>query len=295
MKLLLCAASLSLFPALATAQGETLGAFFDTGATQTTLSVSPFEPFNIYFIAQNVPIGIAGYEFLVNVPPEIQLLSATAYPDEFNTLDIDSSLEGFIVGIGGACLTGSGPIILAEVSCWATQQVAGLEIWVGPSVPSSFGGTAPGYAECGTLVLHPFADAYPGPAIVDVGLAATCQWYCGSGVNAATDGYVINTPAVLGGILNASVAGCNPANAGAILFAYASPLAFPTAKGEVLINFADPIGELMGMPSAVGSPAVFNLPVPGDAALVGIEFYTQAASFGGGFCLHCAHQCTLGY
>jgi len=67
MKQLLCAASLCLLPSVASAV-ETLGTFFDVGATQTSTTVSPTEVFPIHFIAQDVPVGIGGYEFTVNMP-----------------------------------------------------------------------------------------------------------------------------------------------------------------------------------------------------------------------------------
>jgi hypothetical protein len=63
----------------------------------------------------------------------------------------------------------------------------------------------------------------------------------------------------------------------------------------MLVNLADPNGELFGIPGGVGDPVTFDLSVPGDPALSGFVFYTQAASFVGGFCLHCAHSCTMGY
>jgi hypothetical protein len=191
MKHLLCLASLCLAPSMAAAlpTGETIGTYFDTGATQTSVSVAPFEVFDIYFIAENIPTAIAGYEFYVHMPPELLILSVTAHPVAFNTLDIDSSNEGFIVGIGGACLQGPGPVVLAEFSCMATQPGQGLGITLGPTTPSSFGGLAPGYAECGSLALFPFADAYDGPATVDV-IAPGSYCYCdGSGVSSPCGNY----------------------------------------------------------------------------------------------------------
>ncbi len=186
MKHLLCAASICLSSSLAAAlpTGETIGTFFDPAATQTTLTVAPSEIFDIYFIAQNVPVGVAGYEFYVNMPPELLILQVTTHPVHPNTLDIDSSNEGFIVGCGGLCLSGPGPIVLAEFKCMALNPAAGLPITIGPANPSSFGGTAPGYAECYTLAPFPFADAYPGPATVDVIVPGAYCFCDGSGMAA---------------------------------------------------------------------------------------------------------------
>jgi len=124
---------------------------------------------------------------------------------------------------------------------------------------------------------------------------ATCNWYCGTGVNAATDGYVVTSPATLGGTFGATVTGCASGSTGAVLVAYASSLTFPHAWGEILVDVTDPFGELMGMPFAFTDPAVFSFPVPSDPIFAGLVFYTQAASFGGGMCLHCAYECTVGY
>ncbi len=124
---------------------------------------------------------------------------------------------------------------------------------------------------------------------------ASCQWYCGTGVNATTDGYVISSPAVLGGTFEASVTGCGADSAGAKIVAYSTPVTLSTPWGELLVDIADPGGELLGEPSALGNPAVFAVSVPNEPRLAGLVFYSQAASFGGSLCLHCAHECTVGH
>jgi len=129
---------------------------------------------------------------------------------------------------------------------------------------------------------------------LDAPWIADCVGYCGSGANTATDGYVISAPAVLGGTFQATVTGCAAGNVGAFLAAFATPMTFTSPWGEVLVNLADASGELLGLPAAVGAPAVFTLPVPIDPAFAGLVFHTQAASFGGSICLHCAHECTIG-
>jgi len=124
---------------------------------------------------------------------------------------------------------------------------------------------------------------------------ATCTWYCGTGVNAGTDSYVITDPAILGGTFGAAVAECATGNGGALLVAYSTPFTLLSTWGEILVNIADPNGELLGMPTAFGNPAIFGLSVPNDPTLAGFVFYTQAASFGGSICLHCAYECTVGW
>jgi len=123
---------------------------------------------------------------------------------------------------------------------------------------------------------------------------ATCTWYCGTGANAATDGYDIVAPATIGGDFVGSVTRCNPGNVGAILVAYSASGSYPTPWGELLVDFTDPNGELFGTPSGYGDPVIIQVTVPNDMQLCGFVFYTQAASFGGGICLHCAYECAIG-
>ena len=238
MKQILRVAAICLSSSLVTAQygSETLGAFFDTGATQTAVSVGLLEPFDIYILAENAPVGYAGYELYVNMPPEIVILDATPHPIDPKTLDIDPSLEGFIVGIGGPCLTGSGPVVLAELKCMAIQEGTGLPITISPANPSSFGGTAPGYCECGTLALYPFKDAYSGPATVNV---STPRTYCTAKVN--TQGC---TPAI-GFSGSPSVSSSSPFDINAaeiinnkpgILFYGYSAAAFPFQGGYLCVQ-----------------------------------------------------------
>jgi hypothetical protein len=124
---------------------------------------------------------------------------------------------------------------------------------------------------------------------------AGCVWYCGTGANVATDGYVILAPAALGGTMVGSVTGCATGNVGAFMVAFFTPLTLPTGWGEILVNIADPAGELMGMPSGFGNPAIISIGVPTNMFFCGTVFYTQAASFGGSICLHCAYTCTIGF
>ena len=124
---------------------------------------------------------------------------------------------------------------------------------------------------------------------------AACSWYCGTGANAATDGYVINSGAALGGTFGATITHCAGGNIGALIVGYDSALTFASPWGEILLNFTSSGGELLGMPAGIGSPAVIALPVPINMLFCGFVFYTQAASFGGGICLHCAHTCTIGF
>ncbi len=72
-------------------------------------------------------------------------------------------------------------------------------------------------------------------------------------------------------------------HAAAALFAYASPLSLFTIYGELLVNIADPGGELLGGPMATGPVATFLITVPNDISLAGLYVSTQALHVGGVF------------
>ncbi|MEW5749033.1 MAG: hypothetical protein AB1793_09675 [Candidatus Thermoplasmatota archaeon] len=124
------------------------------------------------------------------------------------------------------------------------------------------------------------------------GTQASSTFRCGSGVNANT--FTITSDPVLGGTFAGSVAATG-GNVGAFLAAFSTPLTLTTSWGEILVNIADPGGELLGLPSALGDPAVIALPVPIDLTLCGALLSVQAVGFGGGITLTCAYDCTVGF
>ncbi|MEW6074646.1 MAG: hypothetical protein AB1726_18890 [Planctomycetota bacterium] len=123
-------------------------------------------------------------------------------------------------------------------------------------------------------------------------MQASSTFRCGSGVNAST--LTITSDPVLGGTFAGSVAATG-ANVGAFLAAFSTPLTLTTSWGEILVNIADPGGELLGLPSTFGDPAVIALPVPIDLTLCGAPFSVQAVGFGGGITPTCAYDCLVGF
>ncbi len=68
----------------------------------------------------------------------------------------------------------------------------------------------------------------------------------------------------------------------ALVVGYTSSLTMTLGGGqELLVNIADPGGEVLGLAATAGPIAGFGLPIPNDAALSGTAVYTQAAHFGG--------------
>ncbi len=93
----------------------------------------------------------------------------------------------------------------------------------------------------------------------------------------------VATPPILGGTFTGTVdlAGTT-GHFIAALFGYATPLTLTLNGGQVLlVNVADPIGELLGQPLQFGPVAVFDIPVPNNVALCGFSLSTQALHVGG--------------
>jgi hypothetical protein len=92
--------------------------------------------------------------------------------------------------------------------------------------------------------------------------------------------YAVTSPPVLGLDYVATIA--TGGGVGAALLGYAAPLTMATGWGNLLVDTLDPIGELLGVPSAFGDPAVIRVSVPDLPALCGCEIATQGVVFRGG-------------
>lgn len=121
---------------------------------------------------------------------------------------------------------------------------------------------------------------------------ASCQSYCGSGVNLNT--YVVNTGFVLGSTFQGTVA-LTPPNVAAVVAGYLGRKTFPLWGQEGLVDPATP--EVMNLPlGLLPSPITLTWLVPRDPAYIDMHVYTQAAAIGGGVInLTCAYDCTAGY
>ncbi len=85
--------------------------------------------------------------------------------------------------------------------------------------------------------------------------------------------------------------------AGVAGFASPARRLLPLAGGFLLVNAADPAGELLSLPPAYGyGPVAFAAPVPADPALAGTVLYTQGFGIGGasGLTPHNARDLVIG-
>jgi hypothetical protein len=84
----------------------------------------------------------------------------------------------------------------------------------------------------------------------------------------------------------------------ALLVGYASPLTATLGGGQVLlVDVTDPGGELLAQPPVAGPLAHYDIPVPADLHLLGLQVATQAAHVGGirPFALSNALDLTVGW
>ncbi|MEW6074598.1 MAG: FG-GAP repeat protein [Planctomycetota bacterium] len=82
------------------------------------------------------------------------------------------------------------------------------------------------------------------------------------------------------------------------LVGYCTPITLPLGGGQtLLVNIADPNGELLGQAFLPGPLATYNLPVPADPAFAGFPAATQALHIGGvqPWALSNAQDLFLGY
>ena len=111
--------------------------------------------------------------------------------------------------------------------------------------------------------------------------------------------YTTSTPPILGDTYTAVVdlAGTT-GHTYALLVGYSTPATFTLGGGQtLLVNVADPNGELLMQPFLSGPVATYDIPVPYDVVFAGFEASTQALHFGGisPFALSNSQDLSLGF
>jgi len=124
------------------------------------------------------------------------------------------------------------------------------------------------------------ADTDTGSAYVFEGEALATVTFRNAGSNPVS--YHAITNPILGGTYQATVDLGTTGHTWAVLVGYSSPLSLPLGGGlTVLVDFTDPNGELLGVPSSLGTLASFDLDVPADIEFAGFRAATQALHIGG--------------
>lgn len=110
--------------------------------------------------------------------------------------------------------------------------------------------------------------------------------------------YAVVNPPVLGATFDGTDTQTN-GGLGVFIVGFATPLSFSTSFGQLLVNVADPGGELLagfnGPYIFAGGVAAISLPVPKNLNLCGLALSTQTFEFGGGVQLHNAQDLIVGF
>jgi len=115
-----------------------------------------------------------------------------------------------------------------------------------------------------------------------------------AGTNPAS--YAASAPA-LGTTFTATVdLGNTTGHLGALLLGFRAPANLPLGSGQVVLVDFTSGPDLLKLPIGIGDLAQFQLAIPSDASLCGIELATQAVHFGGvpGFALSNAQDLVVG-
>ncbi len=124
---------------------------------------------------------------------------------------------------------------------------------------------------------------------------ATATWRNPSvGGHTNPDVYAVTSPPVVGGTLATSIS-LDAGQNSALLAGYSAPLTVPGDRGNILVDITDPNGELLGLPLGLGNPAIIDVDVPSDVALIGFQAATQAIRIGSGIDLTNAQDLVLGW
>ncbi len=124
-------------------------------------AVPTFVPFDFFLVVnvdfeaigqgqQNATNGLAGWEVLVNVPPEITVAGQVLNPS--TSINVAGAPGGWIVGTGAVVTASSMPYALVNYSGILLQDVTDLSLTFGIPAPSSFDitggpGAVPGWLE----------------------------------------------------------------------------------------------------------------------------------------------------
>jgi hypothetical protein len=151
---------------------------FDPNSKIQEIDVTLSQEFSWYVIASvdfgdptaNGRDGIISWEALVDLPPEITVLSRTVAGDPLICGD-GSCGDDWNLLLSTCLVAEEGPFLLVHYSAELNVEAQDLEIRLLPPTLSEFDGTAPGWAACsfngGPEDLHPFATGWSSTLIIN--------------------------------------------------------------------------------------------------------------------------------
>jgi hypothetical protein len=105
--------------------------------------------------------------------------------------------------------------------------------------------------------------------------------------------YLVSSPPVLGSTYVASIN--TSGKGGAYLVGFLGERLEPTRWGNILVDYTNPTGEVLGAIWGLGNPVVIEVDIPPSYTLAGATICTQAVRFGGGVDLTNAQDLRFGY
>lgn len=141
---------------------------FDEIGNKLCTVTTPFVTNNVFYVlTQDVPGGIAGYEFSLNIDPLVIVFAGDDLTNPGGSINVGTAPQEWIVGIGN-CLAGVGIVPLVQITygMFALDTFEHL-ICQQPSDPSSFAPATPGYLDCsgGLFPFTPHPDGnFNGPS-----------------------------------------------------------------------------------------------------------------------------------
>ncbi len=134
-----------------------IGIFGDAEGTSDDLLYVPFQPFEVYILAFDLPGGIIAWECSVDLPDEVSVVAVEF--DDPNSVNVAQPIPGsnnlnLIVGMGSGCNAYGGLVQLAKITLITYQLLEDIELaCLGPAQPSSLVSPGPAYATCTNDVL----------------------------------------------------------------------------------------------------------------------------------------------
>jgi hypothetical protein len=139
-----------------TAVGGTIWISGSPSASEDGCQFRPFNTFEFFVLADSIPTGIQAYDFGLNVPPQLALVSVE-FPVNCDVCQADGT--DFVVGLP-FCGGGDPPFQLVHVTAMYVGSIGESEqICLRGSTSSSFQPPAPGFEDCAGS-LQPFDVTY---------------------------------------------------------------------------------------------------------------------------------------
>lgn len=185
----LLALVLILIPSAASSVGVSLGKLslsFSDNDQIDQITVQPNQAFSFYINvgldfgdigdpSRNVFDGIKAWEACVVLPPEVNVTDRIIHHASFGGAPPTCG-DNWILVLDRCLVAQDTPTVLIEYEAMISADLENIPISMMAADPSSFGGTAPGWAQCVIQNpdedTHPFDPAWSAPIVINENVAA---------------------------------------------------------------------------------------------------------------------------